>query len=200
MALTNQTLVPTMPAYPAELLPPHDLQNATALYNGMVYPLHPFGFAAPSGIRAKRTWARAVICRAHEGVGRGWRQVWNQPGFPVLFRANRPVNYGDNAFKRLPELWEAQAAAAREIPNTGMAVINDIGNLADIHPKNKQEVGRRLALLALANTYGQTNVVFNGPSFKNLTLDGNTLRVEFRPCRRRLGQPRWPTARRFRNH
>ena len=64
------------------------------------------------------------------------------------------------------------------IPNAGMAVINDIGDLTNIHPKNKQEVGRRLALLALANTYGQ-NVVSSGPTFKDMSMDGDKLRVNF---------------------
>jgi sialate O-acetylesterase len=60
-----------------------------------------------------------------------------------------------------------------------MAVINDIGNLQDIHPRNKQEVGRRLALWALANTYGQTNLLFCGPTFQSMTIDGDKLRLTF---------------------
>ena len=79
----------------------------------------------------------------------------------------------------MSELWEGQTAAAKEIPNAGMAVINDIGNLQDIHPKNKQEVGRRLALLALAQTYGQKDVVSSGPTFQSLAVEGGTLRVRF---------------------
>lgn len=178
-ALTNQALVPTMPTYPAELLPPHDLQNATALYNGMVYPIHPFGIRGAIWYQGEANVGEGMLYaeRMKALVG-GWRQVWNRGDFPFYFVQIAPYNYGGNAFK-LPELWEAQAAAARDIPNTGMAVISDVGNLTDIHPKNKQEVGRRLALLALANTYGQTNVVCNGPSFKSLAMEGNTLRVEF---------------------
>jgi sialate O-acetylesterase len=76
-----------------------------------------------------------------------------------------------------PEFWEAQTAA-QAIPDTGMAVINDIGDLADIHPKNKQDVGRRLALLALAGTYGQ-KVVSRGPTFRDMEIKGATLRVTF---------------------
>ena len=60
-----------------------------------------------------------------------------------------------------------------------MAVINDIGNLKDIHPKNKQEVGHRLALLALANTYGQVDVVAMRPTFQSLSVEGDHLRVRF---------------------
>jgi sialate O-acetylesterase len=60
-----------------------------------------------------------------------------------------------------------------------MAVVNDIGNLKDIHPTDKQDVGHRLALLALAKTYGQTDLVFSGPTFKSLTIMGDKLRVTF---------------------
>ena len=74
------------------------------------------------------------------------------------------------------ELWEAQAAA-QSIPNTGMAVINDIGDLNDIHPKDKQDVGHRLALLALANTYGRQNLVCSGPTFQSMTIEGDKLRA-----------------------
>jgi sialate O-acetylesterase len=60
-----------------------------------------------------------------------------------------------------------------------MAVLNDIGELKDIHPRNKQEVGRRLALWALAKTYGKKDVVCSGPILKNMTVEGNQLRVSF---------------------
>ena len=76
------------------------------------------------------------------------------------------------------EFWEAQAAA-QAVPNTGMAVITDIGDLKDIHPTNKQEVGRRLALWALAKTYGQDKLVYSGPVFKAMTIEGDKLRLSF---------------------
>jgi len=178
-ALTNQTLVPQMPAYPSELLPPHDLQNATALYNGMVFPVHPFGIRGAIWYQGEANLGEGMLydTRMKALVG-GWRQVWNEGAFPFYFVQIAPFNYGDHP-QAEPELWEAQAAAAREIPNCGMAVINDIGNLTNIHPTNKQEVGRRLALLALAQTYGQTNLVYSGPTFKDLALEAGKLRVNF---------------------
>src|ERR1035437_1328877 len=69
--------------------------------------------------------------------------------------------------------------AAQAVPNIGMAVINDIGNLKDIHPTNKQEVGRRLALWALAKNYGQEKLEYSGPTFKALTIEGDKLRLTF---------------------
>jgi len=179
IALTNQTVVPEMPLFPPELLPPHDLQNATALYNGMIFPLHPFGLRGAIWYQGEANVGEGMLYteRMKALVG-GWRQVWNEGAFPFYFVQIAPFNYGDHP-EALPEIWEAQAAAAREIPNCGMAVINDIGNVGDIHPKNKQEVGRRLALIALAGTYGQKDLAYSGPTFKNLAAEGDKLRVYF---------------------
>jgi len=178
-ALTNQTLVLPMPAYPPELLPPHDVQNATALYNGMIFPLHPFAIRGAIWYQGEANVGEGMLyAERMKALVQGWRTVWNEPDFPFYFVQIAPFNYGDHP-DALPELWEAQAAAAGEIPHAGMAVINDIGNLTDIHPKNKQDVGRRLALLALAKTYGKTNVTCSGPTFKSLAVEGNKLRVNF---------------------
>ena len=122
----------------------------------------------------------------------GWRQVWGEGDFPFYFVQIAPYNYGGNP-EVIGEFWEAQAAA-QAIPNTGMVVINDIGNLKDIHPTNKQEVGRRLALWALAKTYGQEQTwSIAGPTFKAMTIEGDKLRADLRSCGRRAGQPRRPS-------
>jgi len=178
-ALTNRSLVPAMPAYPSDLLPPHDLQNATALYNGMIFPLEPFAIRGAIWYQGEANVGEGMLYfeRMRALVG-GWRQVWHEGDFPFYFVQIAPYNYGIHP-QALPELWEAQTAAAAQIPNAGMAVINDIGNLKDIHPKNKQEVGRRLALLALARTYGQTNLASSGPTFRDLAQQGGKLRVNF---------------------
>jgi len=78
----------------------------------------------------------------------------------------------------LPQLWEAQTAAL-DIPHTGMAVISDIGNVADIHPKNKQDVGKRLALWALAKDYGQDDLVYSGPLYKSMAIEAGKIRLSF---------------------
>ncbi len=192
-ALKERTLVPTMPVYPAELLPPHDLQHATALYNGMIHPLCPFALRGALWYQGESNLGEGMLyCERMKALVHGWRQVWGQGDFPFYFVQIAPFNYGGNA-ERLPELWEAQAAAAQTIPNTGMAVINDIADLKDIHPANKQEVGRRLALLALAKTYGRHDVVCSGPVFRALSIEGDKLRVELDQTGERLasrdGQP-----------
>jgi len=86
------------------------------------------------------------------------------------YRYNRP--------EALPGIWEAQLAALT-IPNTGMAVITDIGNVGDIHPRNKEEVGRRLSLWALARTYGQQDLEYSGPLYQGMKIAGSQAILTF---------------------
>ena len=65
------------------------------------------------------------------------------------------------------------------VPNTGMAVTLDIGNPDNIHPANKQDVGKRLALWALAKDYGQTQTTYSGPLFKTIKIEGDKIRISF---------------------
>ena len=75
---------------------------------------------------------------------RGWRTVWQEGEFPFYYVQVAPLNWGGKPKDQLPQLWEAQTAAM-QVPNTGMVVTNDIGNVGDAHPHNKLDVGRRLA-------------------------------------------------------
>lgn len=177
-ALQDKKLVPTMPTYPAVLLPPHDVQNPTALYNGMIHPLEPFPLRGAIWYQGEANVGegRLYTERMKALVG-GWRRVWGEGDFPFYYVQIAPFNYGGNG-ERVAELWEAQAEA-EAIPHSGMVVINDIGNLKDIHPTNKQEVGRRLAAWALAKDYGKADVVYHGPTYKSFTVDGDKLRVTF---------------------
>ncbi len=177
-SLTDRTLVPTMPTFPTELLAPHDLQNATALYNGMIHPLCPFAVRGAIWYQGESNLGEGMLyCEKMKALVGGWQKMWGGGDFPFYFVQIAPFNYGGNS-ERLAELWEAQAAAARAIPQAGMAVINDIGDLKDIHPTNKQEVGRRLALLALNKTYGR-EVVCSGPVFREMKIEGDKLRLSF---------------------
>ena len=179
-ALAQRSVVPPMPAYPADLLAPHDVQNATALFNGMIHPLCPFPLRGAIWYQGESNAGEGKLYTEHmKALVGGWRQIWNLDDFPFFFVQIAPYNYGGGNPGFIGEFWEAQAAAAQAIPNTGMAVINDIGNLTDIHPANKQEVGRRLALLALAKTYARENLVCSGPTFKSMSLEGDRLRVNF---------------------
>ncbi|MHC4168400.1 MAG: sialate O-acetylesterase, partial [Planctomycetota bacterium] len=106
------------------------------------------------------------------------RRAWNQPDLPHYYVQIAPFQYGDEDPTILPRFWEAQAAIEKEIPHTGMVVIHDVGNIEDIHPRNKQAVGHRLAFLALGETYGR-DVVAGGPRFEKMTIEGDKVRVFF---------------------
>jgi sialate O-acetylesterase len=178
-AMNAREIVPPVPVYPDTLLAPHDLQQATALYNGMIHPLVPFTLRGAIWYQGEANLGEGMLyAERMKALVTGWRQLWGEGDFPFYFVQIAPYNYGGNPDTE-PELWEAQGFAADTISNAGMAVVNDIGNLKDIHPTDKQDVGHRLALLALAETYGQKDLVFSGPTFKSLAIEGDTLRVKF---------------------
>jgi sialate O-acetylesterase len=178
-AMADHALVPTMPIFPKELLAPHDVQNATALYNGCIHPLVPFALRGAIWYQGESNLGEGMrYAERMKALIRGWREVWHEGDFPFYFAQIAPYNYGGKP-ETEAEFWEAQQTAAQSIPNTGMAVINDIGDLKDIHPKNKQEVGHRLALLALAKTYGYDKIECSGPVFKSMGIEDNKLRINF---------------------
>jgi len=178
-ALAASAVVPPMPVFPKELLAPHDVQNATALYNGMIHPLIPYALRGALWYQGESNLGEGMrYTERMKALIHGWRELWHEGDFPFYFVQIAPYNYGGNPEKEA-EFWEAQQAAAQSIPNTGMAVINDIGDLKDIHPKDKQDVGHRLALLALARTYGFDQLECSGPVFKSLSIEDHKLRVNF---------------------
>jgi sialate O-acetylesterase len=97
---------------------------------------------------------------------------------PFYFVHLAPYNYGPTREGQLPGIWQAQLKSLN-IPHTGMAVTTDIGNVKDIHPRNKQDVGKRLALWALAKTYGKQGIVYSGPLYKSHATEGGKIRVSF---------------------
>jgi sialate O-acetylesterase len=178
-AVADHTLPPALPAFPEELTPPSDLQQPTALFNGMIYPVSPFGIRGALWYQGESNLGEGKLYTERmRGLIGGWRKLWDEGDFPFYYVQVSPYNYGAGAVETEPEFWAAQTAAMT-VPNTGMVVTNDIGNVGDIHPKNKQEVGRRLALWALAKTYGKSGVVHEGPAYRSMHVDGNKLIISF---------------------
>ena len=153
------------------------------LYNGMVHGVQPFAIRGALWYQGESNRGQGVAYeqRMHALIN-GWRTVWNQGDFPFLFVQIAPYKYVKPPMtdpnNLLPQIWEAQTKTLA-LKNTGMAVTTDITNLDDIHPKNKQDVGKRLALWALAKTYGKEGLVYSGPLYKSSKVEGNKIRIEF---------------------
>ncbi|HLH79898.1 MAG TPA: hypothetical protein VKV29_06395, partial [Chthonomonas sp.] len=114
------------------------------------------------------------------GLIRDWRAAWNEGNFPFLI-VQLP-NFGPQKPSPTESAWaelrESQDIVAHTVPNTGIVCTIDIGDANDIHPKDKQDVGKRLALYALAKVYGK-KVVYSGPTFRSMKVEGHTIRVFF---------------------
>src|SRR5690606_11257447 len=116
----------------------------------------------------------------------GWRDAWGQGDFPFYQVQLANVDPQWSAEKHLPgdsnwaELREAQFLTTQGMPNVGAACITDIGAAKDIHPKNKQDVGKRLARLALVDVYGMGDkLVRVGPVYKSMSVEGNKVTLTF---------------------
>jgi sialate O-acetylesterase len=153
--------------------------ESSCLYNGMIAPLIPFAIRGAIWYQGESNAGRAYKYRTlFPAMIRNWRTDWGQGDFPFAFVQIAPFDYGDANPACWAELCEAQAMTLKAVPNTGMAVTVDIGDVKDIHPRNKQDVGKRLALWALANVYGK-DVVYSGPVYKSMAVEGNKIRVQF---------------------
>lgn len=150
-----------------------------SLYNAMIAPIVPYGIQGAIWYQGESNAGRAYQYRTlFPMMIENWRQVWGQGEFPFGFVQIAPFSYGSNP-EYCAELWEAQLLTLKKVPNTGMAVTMDIGDVKDIHPKNKQDVGRRLALWALAKTYGRRDLVYSGPIYESMAIEGNKIRLRF---------------------
>jgi sialate O-acetylesterase len=151
--------------------------SPSGLYNAMISPLIPFAIKGAIWYQGEANVNRAYQYRTlFPTMITNWRTDWGQGDFPFYYVQIAPCNY----YKSNPshELREAQMLTL-SLKNTGMAVISDIGNALDIHPKNKLDVGKRLALWALAKDYGKKDIVYSGPIYKSMKTEGNKIRLSF---------------------
>ena len=168
---------PDLRAAAAELKPfawwPHQPGLA---YNAMIHPLLPFRIAGVLWYQGESNVpTHATYRKLFTYMIDAWRAAWKSE-LPVYFVQIAPFNYDGSdasAFLR-----EAQLKSLG-VPNTGMVSTMDLGNARDIHPDNKQEVGRRLAAHALATTYGKTDIAFAGPMPDGHVANGKSIRVVF---------------------
>ena len=152
----------------------------SCLFNGMINPLLNLSVTGAIWYQGESNASRAYQYRTlFPLMIECWREKWNQPDLHFLFvqLANFMKADEQPVESEWAELREAQLLTL-SLPNTGMAVTTDIGEAEDIHPKNKQDVGKRLALQALKNVYGK-NVVHNGPVYKSMNVEGEKAILTF---------------------
>ncbi|WP_276480235.1 sialate O-acetylesterase [Paraflavitalea pollutisoli] len=164
---TNNTVAPN--SYP------------TLLYNTMVNPIIPYAIQGAIWYQGETNAGRAYQYRkAFPLMINDWRQRWNQGDFPFYFVQLASFNAGNGNTQQgstWAELREAQTKTL-SLPNTGMAVTIDIGESKDIHPRNKQDVGKRLAAIALHEQYKQTGE-WSGPLYQSMQVKDNKIELTF---------------------
>ncbi|MBX3448422.1 MAG: sialate O-acetylesterase [Planctomycetaceae bacterium] len=155
--------------------------RASVLYNGMIAPLVPYAIKGAIWYQGESNAGRAYQYRTlmPDMIG-DWRNHWGQGPFPFFMvqLANFMKKDEQPTESAWAELREAQLMTAQSLPHTGMAVIIDIGEANDIHPKNKQDVGKRLALSALHVAYGR-DLVWTGPTYQSLSRKDGKIVLQF---------------------
>lgn len=152
----------------------------TSIYNAMIAPLVPFAVRGALWYQGESNAGRAYQYRqSFPLMINNWRKKWNDDfSFYFVQLANYGSYQNSNQGSNWAEIREAQTMTL-SLPKTGMAVITDIGNPNDIHPTNKQDVGHRLAIIALKKDYGQ-NLIFSSPIYDKVEFGANNATISFK--------------------
>jgi sialate O-acetylesterase len=155
--------------------------SPSRLYNAMIHPFIPY---AIKGVIWYQGESNASLCpddpKRYETLFptliQSWREEWNQGDFPFYYVQIAPFQWG---VSRVGALIRDAQRKSLSVKNTGMAVTMDIGNPYDIHPRNKKDVGHRLALWAFAKDYGKDAIVYSGPIYKSMEVKGKKAILSF---------------------
>src|SRR5271157_1009106 len=148
--------------------------NPYVLWNAMIKPIEPYAIRGALWYQGESiTEGLQLYPVVMEHVITSWRQEWGQGDFPFYFVQLAAQDAASNR----PEVREAQAQALK-VPNTAMAVAMDIGEKTNVHPRNKQVLGDRLARIARANVYDE-KIESCGPMYESMRVEGNSIRVKF---------------------
>lgn len=145
-------------------------------FNAMIAPLIPYRLAGALWYQGESNTSNPQHYETLlPALIQDWRSQWGYE-FPFYYVQIAPYNYGQNQNGVL--LRDAQRKTLT-VPRTGMVVISDVGNIQDIHPRNKIPVGQRLANWALNHTYGQKEIIFSGPLYSHMKIEGEKIRLYF---------------------
>jgi sialate O-acetylesterase len=172
--------VPQPPrAAPNPLTPNHRPGN---IYNGVLKPTIGYGIRGAIWYQGESNAGRAYQYRdLFPLMIQSWRDEWQQGDFPFYWvqLADFLAQKKEPADSSWAELREAQTMTMKRLPNTGEAVIIDLGEGRDIHPRNKQDVAKRLARWALARDYGLSNIEYHSPQYKSMEKQGSKIVLSF---------------------
>lgn len=161
---------------------PLEKNYPSALYNAMIAPLVPYGIKGIIWYQGENNARKAFQYRSlFPLLINDWRNKWNNSNLPFVFvqLANHKVKNTEPVFKdEWASLREAQLMTLK-VPNTGMAVTIDIGEANNIHPKNKQDVGKRLFLAANHLAYNNTTDTYSGPIYQSINITGSEAEISF---------------------
>ncbi|MBT3380599.1 MAG: sialate O-acetylesterase [Lentisphaerae bacterium] len=157
-------------------------QRPSGLYNGMILSLVPYAIKGATWYQGESNAGRGQQYEELlQTMIANWRRIWGQGDFPfyIVQIANfRSEQTDPNEQSAWAELRDSQTKVGYGYPNCGLATIIDIGDAKDIHPKNKQDVGARLAKIALAKLYDK-GIVYSGPKYASMKTEGSTVRLSF---------------------
>ncbi|WP_316828999.1 sialate O-acetylesterase [Pedobacter miscanthi] len=161
-------------------------RTPTTLYNGMLYPVIGYSIKGAIWYQGESNYERPDRYEdLFPAMVSSWRKNWDNGDFPFYYAQIAPYNYAQLPPNHVggkynsANLREVQRKSLAKIPNSGMAVLLDIGEEKSIHPANKKQGGQRLAYLALAQTYGIKGFGFASPNYESLTVEKNTAVIKF---------------------
>jgi sialate O-acetylesterase len=150
----------------------------TSLFNGMINPLIPFAIKGAIWYQGEsNVYDAKLYAQIFPEMVKCWRTKWNQGDFPFYYVQIAPYDYGATSKSEL--LREAQLLSLKNISNSGMAVTMDIATIKNIHPPDKESVGKRLAYWALAKSYNIKNLAYSGPLYKKMMIENNEIKLYF---------------------
>ncbi len=169
---------PEPPAFPSEQRRYENQQQPTVLYNRMLHTFIPYAVRGGIWYQGESNLGdRMAYCDKMKALLAGWKSVFRNPDLKFHFAQLAPFTYGNPMM--LPELWEAQQRFADDT-GSGMAVITDaVHNIKDIHPTDKEVVGKRLAWLALNRDYGKKEIKAESPRLAKHQIEGNAFVLDF---------------------
>jgi sialate O-acetylesterase len=153
----------------------------SGLYSGMIAPVEKYRIRGAIWYQGEgNTWRAYQYRKLLPVLIQGWRSGWGENSFPFLIvqlpNQGSSPELGDSIWA---EMREAQLLTAKNVPNTGLAVTIDVGEAANLHPPRKEEIGQRLALWALATTYGK-KIVYSGPLYESSKIDDQRITIRFK--------------------